>query len=235
MEKVTKSVAGILMTALLVASCSKGLERSSFEKFEITDAGGESFEAAAYVPQGYDRSNTYPVIYVADGALFSQKGFIHRTDSLIENRIISPVVIACAFGINDRTDVFTDAFIPAVEKKFSVMSDRDGRYFLGIGGSADMGMALSMTRPELIHEYWCISPENADVSSYGMLKEKVSYAICWGAKEESAKSFDFYPALTQSIRKRGGSVRSWTFGSDLGAGEWEEAFIRMLEESFPFE
>lgn len=64
-----------------------------------------------------------------------------------------------------------------------------------------------------------------------MLKDKVSYRICWGAKEEIGQ-FDYFPELLKDIRKRGGSVHSWVFDGGHEREWWTAWFIEELSQRF---
>lgn len=131
---------------------------------------------------------------------------------------------------DNHLEYFINEFIPTIEKKYPVSAERSDRIYYGTSNSADFGLTLSMIHPELFHEYWCFSPVFSDLSGHGMLAESTSYKICWGVKEETKLSFDYFPALTQSIRKRGGSVTTWTFDAGHDRPAWEREFVRLLSE-----
>lgn len=129
---------------------------------------------------------------------------------------------------------FTDEFVPAIQKRFDVSQKPEDNIYYGTSNSADFGLTLSMRHPGLFSEYWCFSPVYSDLSKYGMLQQKVKYMICWGAKEEASISFDYFPSLVQSIRKRGGNVASWDFNDGHDRDHWRTEFIKLLEKRFPF-
>jgi enterochelin esterase-like enzyme len=52
---------------------------------------------AIYLPQGIRPKDKLPVIYMCDGLVFRECGFKKMIDSLIEEKQISPVVIACSY------------------------------------------------------------------------------------------------------------------------------------------
>ena len=110
--------------------------------------------------------------------------------------------------------------------------DPDGRIFYGTSNSADFGITLSFRDPSLISEYWCFSPVNSNIEHYGMLEDNVTYRICWGVKEE-VNQFDYFPSLGNSIRKRGGNVKSWVFESGHDRGYWRKWFGEELKRRFP--
>lgn len=254
----------LTVIALAMAGCSQQTDSSVFDEFELKSRStGTERSVGVYLPAGYTSSQTYPVIYMEDGLVFKEGNYQHLLDSLIDNSIIKPVVVACSYEDKNRIEgfelavrnaeyvetvaasdpalqtifdnhlkYFTDEFIPAIEDKYSVSTERADRIYYGTSNSADFGLTLSLLRPELFHEYWCFSPVFSDMSSHGMIAESTSYRICWGVKEETKMSFDYFPALAQSLRKRGGSVRTWTFDAGHDRPAWELEFVKLLSEQF---
>lgn len=249
---------------LLAVSCSPKNQESFFEEYTIESNFTEMPRTiGVYIPAGYDSRKTYPVIYMADGLVFTDGDYRHSLDSMIEYGFIEPVIVACSYenkmrvsGYNmayrnaeyverlsdaDATlrqlfdahyKFFTQEFIPSIEKKYSVSKEREDRIFYGTSNSADFGLTLSMKNPELFSEYWCFSPVFSDISGYGMLNADNSYKICWGAKEEINASFDYFPSLVQSIRKRGGKVQSWVYEGGHDRPIWQAEFTGLVSTRF---
>lgn len=48
-----------------------------------------------YLPQTYDKNETYPVIYTTDGQILTEKHYFRPIDSLIKLKIIRPLVLIC--------------------------------------------------------------------------------------------------------------------------------------------
>jgi len=254
----------LLVTTLLVTfSCGKPYTESKFKEFKITDASGTVRECGIYLPKGYSNKQDLPVIYMFDGLIFKDNNYKQLLDSLLELKLISPVVVACAyenkeqipgFQISYRNAEFveeiswdndklkelfdkhfsfvTHDFIRYIEKNYNVCDQREDRIFYGTSNSADFGITLSMRDPSLFAEYWCFSPVYSNLSRYGMLEEDVNYRICWGLKEKGNN--DYFPALINSIRKRGGHVYSWTFESGHDRGFWRKCFVEELKHRFPY-
>lgn len=268
MKKALTIFTAVVLLALL--SCGKGKSQageSSFSEFTINSRStGSQRTVGVYLPAGYDKQNTYPVVYMEDGLVFTDGNYRSILDSLVLYRLISPVVVVCSyedktpmpeFGIamrnaeyleslSQRTPelavyfenhlaYFTDELIPEIEKRYSVSKERSGRIYYGTSNSADFGLSLSMRHPELFDEYWCFSPVCSDLGNYGMLEQDARYRICWGAKEESGLSFNYFPSLINSIRKRGGIVDSWTYPGGHDRPVWEMQFYNLLANRFPAE
>lgn len=133
---------------------------------------------------------------------------------------------------DNHMDYFVKEFIPYIESKYSVSHERDERVFYGTSNSADFGITLSMRNPELLGEYWCFSPIFSDIGAYSFLKYPVSYKIAWGAKEEIEASFDYFPSLIQTIRKRGGKVDSFIYEGGHERPRWREQFVKVIKQKF---
>lgn len=254
-----------MCAATCLMSCSHTLEESCFEEFELKSDDGTTRKGGVYLPQGYNPKNEYPVIYMEDGLVFKDCNYARLVDSLIEIGHIRPVVIACSYEnklrvpgkdvayrnaeylemlaksdatylklFNAHLKYFQNDFLPYIEKKYAVARTREGRFFYGTSNSADWGLTLSMKHPELIAEYWCFSPVSSDLSSYGILSQPTQYRICWGAKEEVGR-FDYFSSLTNSVRKRGGTVKDWSFYGGHDREWWKYLFGQELERRFPAE
>ena len=86
------------LTVLMCAvSCDEVLQESQFKEFELTDQDGNVRTGGVYLPQGIKAKSQYPVVFMLDGRVFKESKFKHDVDSLIENGIISPVIIACSY------------------------------------------------------------------------------------------------------------------------------------------
>lgn len=254
-----------LASVFIISSCKdNGGEESSWEEISFTSKyTGDTRQAGVYLPAGYSKNKTYPVIYMPDGLVFTDGTYREALDSLIRYDVIEPVIVACSYenkmhvpgyqmayrnaeyvellGEQDdalkklfdaHMDFFTKEFIPAIEKDYPVSKNREDRIFYGTSNSADFGLTLSFRNQSLFSEYWCFSPVFSDISRYGMLDEKTSYRICWGAKEEINASFDYFPSMVKDIRKRDGSVRSWVFEGGHERPIWESEFIKLVSERF---
>lgn len=253
----------LITTLLMIFSCGKTYTESEFKEFRITDASGTVRECGIYLPVGYSDKQEFPVIYMFDGLIFKDNNYKHLMDSLIGFKLISPVVIACTYENKEQIpgyrisyrnaefvediskdddklkDLFdkhysfaTQDFIKYVEKHYGVQRQRDGRIFYGTSNSADFGITVSMRDPSLFAEYWCYSPVYSDLSHYGMLEDDANYRLCWGLKEEGNN--DYFPALVNAIRKRGGHVYSWAFEGGHDRIFWRKCFKDELIHRFPY-
>ena len=90
-------LASSIITLGLFCACAKTTESSEFNQFQLKCNDGTMRSGAIYLPQGITSKDKLPVVYMADGLVFKECGFKRMMDSLIENRQISPVVIACSY------------------------------------------------------------------------------------------------------------------------------------------
>lgn len=247
-----------------VCSCNANHGESQFKEFDISCSDGTTRQGGVYIPKKTRHDDRLPVIYMADGLVFKDCNFKHMIDSLIDNHLINPVVVACSYE-NKRTIpgyriayrnaeyieevskqdnklaaiyeshmiYFCSEFIPYIQKNAPVSANREDMLFFGTSNSADFGLTLSMRNPELIQEYWCYSPVFSNVRDYPVLEQKNIYRICWGAKEE-VEMFSYFPSLLNDLRKRGGTVHSWTYNGGHEREWWKYWFEEELQKRFPY-
>ena len=263
MKSIINRAIVLISTLLMILSCEKTYTESKYSEFKITDQSGTVRECGIYLPIGYSNKQELPVIYMFDGLIFKDNNYKHLMHSLIAFKLITPVVIACTyenkeqipgFQISYRNAEFVEEiskdndklkdlfekhytfasqdFIKYIEKNYNVQKQRENRIFFGTSNSADFGITLSMRDPSLFAEYWCYSPVYSNLSNYGMLEDDVYYRICWGLKEEGTN--DYFPALVNSIRKRGGHIYSWAFEGGHDRMFWRQCFIDELKHRFPY-
>ena len=95
-----KKISTVLLTLsllILALSCGKTTADSEFKEFQMQCQDGMTRSAGLYIPKGISKDKTYPVIYMADGLVFKECGFKKLIDSLVDSRIISPVIVACSY------------------------------------------------------------------------------------------------------------------------------------------
>lgn len=247
----------LMLSVILSAACGHEIRQSEFKEFEIGDRKGGIYLPAGYstdriFPVIYmedglvfkDCKFKHYIDSLVDFGIISPvviacsyenkmkvpgTSLAFRNVEYIESLSVSNDEFRQIF--EDHYKYFNDSFIPYIERNYSVSDSRDGRIYFGTSNSADFGITESFRNPSLFAEYWCYSPVYSDVSRYGMLKDKVSYRICWGAKEEIGQ-FDYFPELLKDIRKRGGSVHSWVFDGGHEREWWTAWFIEELSQRF---
>jgi enterochelin esterase-like enzyme len=51
-----------------------------------------------YLPGNYSPSNKYPVVYATDGQIIATGNYVNILDSLIENKLISPIILVGVYS-----------------------------------------------------------------------------------------------------------------------------------------
>ena len=255
----------LLFTSLFcTVSCVQTLEESKFKEFELTDSEGNTRNGGIYLPQGMNSKSSYPVIFMEDGLVFKECGFKHMIDSLIENEIISPVIVACSFEnkmtipgytISYRNAEFVET-IAKTDSKLSNLFDVHYNYFKEI------------FVPYIDNNY-PVSEEKADRIFFGT-SNSADFGVTLGMRDgdlfsefwcyspvysdvteygmltapvnfricwgakEEVGMFDYFPTLIKDIRKRGGNVESWVFNGGHDRDWWKYWFCKELEHRFPY-
>jgi len=124
-------------------------------------------EYSVYLPPDYNTSQrSYPVLYLLHGYSDDETGWIQFgeadmiADRGIDNGDFPPCIIIMPDGkvtwyINSYDgkdpweDMFTDEFIPFIEKKFRIRSKKEFRAIAGLSMGGYGALMLSMRHPEL--------------------------------------------------------------------------------------
>lgn len=147
----------------------KTLKKAKVERVTLkSELLKKKMNALVYLPKGYGDGQKYPVLYFIHGFrknenLLIEAGFDQKASDLIESERIKPMIIVApqvdnSWGLNSSDsckevvmgsdtfnygmyeDYFFKEVIPYIEAKYSVQTERDGRY---IGGSS-MGGYISI-------------------------------------------------------------------------------------------
>jgi enterochelin esterase-like enzyme len=136
-----------------------------------------------YLPKGFEKKKTYPVIYMADGQLLI-KSYAKSIDSLIDKKLIPEIVIigvnsnetfipsmaleyrnfeylknlnggmdTLNLRFNKHFKFFTTEVIKYAERKYSASNKKEDRTFYGISNGADFGVTVAQDQPDLIGHY----------------------------------------------------------------------------------
>ncbi len=115
-----------------------------------SEALGYDLQYRVYLPEGYDSGPELPALYVTDGHAYIKRGRLPRVlDRLIRSERIEPVITVFVdprdpdnLKVNRRNQqffcnpdyfkFFTDELIPAIEKSYPAVPDREKRSILGV-------------------------------------------------------------------------------------------------------
>lgn len=132
---------------------------------------------AVYLPPGYDSSvRSYPVLYLFHGHGDDQTGWIQfgelkrTTDKAIEDGSATPMIIVMPNGNNDiigyfntldgkwrYEDYFFQEFIPQIEKKYRIKSERRFRAIAGLSMGGGASYIYALHHPELFSSSYVMS------------------------------------------------------------------------------
>lgn len=255
----------ILCAAAALTACSKSLEESRFDEFEMESVDGSTRKGGVYLPKGYNPKKEYPVIYMEDGLVFKDCKFAGMIDSLIDIGAVRPVVIACSYENKLRVPGKNYAYRNAEYLESLARSDAA---FLKIFNAhlkyfqnsfipyVEKNYSVSHERENRI--YFGTS-NSADWGLTLSMKHPELFAEYWcfspvssdistyGMLEqptqyricwgikEEVGNFDYFPSLVSSIRKRGGKVQDWSFNGGHDREWWKYLFGEELVRRFPVE
>ena len=166
-----------------------------------SESFGENRLLTIYLPKGFKKSKTYPVIYMADGQLLIQS-YVKSIDSLIDKKLIPEIVI---IGVNSNETFipsmgleyrnfeylknlhggkdtlnlrfdkhfkfFTSEVVQYAEKKYSVSNKKEDRTFYGISNGADFGVTIAQDKPDLIGHFILCSIVQGSKDPFAWTKE----------------------------------------------------------------
>jgi len=206
--------------------------------------GGER-EMYVYTPPGYDRSRTYPVLYLLGGSgeLASTWGLLDGRAAFIADNLIAegkavPMIIAMpnnqvvhrsdprhtelTFGLFEKE--LRTHIVPLVEKTYSVQADRHGRAIAGLSMGGRHAQLVGFKCLDLFASFGILSagdPES-EKSTPEFLNDpqtnsKVDYLLVGlGTHEENPKNRSV--VFHQILEKHG--IRHDYYAGGNGAHDW---------------
>jgi enterochelin esterase-like enzyme len=149
----------------------------------FSESFGENRPLTIYLPKGFKKAKTYPVVYMADGQLLIES-YAKSIDSLIAKKLMPEIVV---IGVNSNEtlipsmrleyrnfeylknlhggkdtlnlrfakhfEFFTSEVVNYAEKNYSVSKNKDDRTFYGTSNGADLGITIAQDKPQLIGTY----------------------------------------------------------------------------------
>lgn len=262
MKKTTFTIVLFLLTFLTLQSCSDKTTESQFIEFEMESQDGAKRAGGIYISK-HAKEGT-PVIYMCDGLIFKECGFKHMIDSLIDNKCISPVVVACSYENKTKISGFTIAYrnaeyiesLAKTDNRLATLFDSHYNYFINefipyienkapvSTSSADRVFFGTSNSADFGLTLSMRQPELID--EYWCFSPVYSDISDYGALPRELKyrvcwgvreeidGFDYFPSLMKDLKKRGGDVRSWVFNGGHDRGKWKYWFCEMLKERFPY-
>ena len=154
-----------LLLSLSIGSAQNGRVLDN-ETMSTTILGGER-NYAIYLPPDYDSSQrSYPVLYLLHGAGDDHTGWVqfgevlHIADKAINDGSATPMIIVMPDGKTGRLgffnqdgwnyeDYFFEEFIPHIEKKYRIKSEKRYRAVAGLSMGGGGSFMYALHRPDM--------------------------------------------------------------------------------------
>ena len=158
-----------ILTCLMLLGCASDNDdsptppinnNSGSANKQVTHISIGGYKLDVFIPENYDESKKYPVIYFNDGQSLFQAGSWELDDKLndlVANDIIEEVIVVGIYSDGNRTDNYTpyedswitqnwnmtkpnaanytqaiiDIIIPYIESNYSAIQDKTSRAFMG--------------------------------------------------------------------------------------------------------
>lgn len=156
----------VIKSILIYAQMNGKVEENRLISSKIL---GKNVGYSVYLPPDYDHNSNrkYPVLYLLHGysddeTAWVQFGSVNKTaDKAIANGEITPMIIVMPNGelswyVNDLTgkirwmDMFTQEFMPAIEKEFKIRAKKDFRAISGLSMGGYGAFMMCLKNPNLI-------------------------------------------------------------------------------------
>jgi len=264
MKKISCLLALSILASGLFLSCNRTTRQSQFKEFTLTSKDGMIRYGGIYIPQDTKSDETLPVIYMADGLVFKECGFKKMLDSLIDEKCISPVVVACSYENKKAVPGFRVAYrnaeyVEALAKDDNTLAqlfDNHYNYFVNeFIPYIEHEAPVSTSADDRIFFGTSNSADfgiTLSLRNPGMIQEYWCYSPVFSnindygmigsptsyricwGMKEEVGMEDYFPDLLKNIRKRGGTVHSWVFNGGHDRSWWRYWFAEELKNRFPY-
>lgn len=209
-----KRISLLLCLALMVPAFSAQAGKVVTDSLK-SDILGAVVKYNVYLPNGFDKSDKcYPVVYLLHGLTDTYTAWVERgnmqivVDELIGTGEACEMVIVMpnAGGPDTKNtwngyfnmpgwryeDFFFQEFMPAVEKKYRVISDKGHRAVMGLSMGGGGSTVYAQRHPDMFSSCYAMSAwldnESGQVGGNNTKKDKLYY-VCQAVREHSALDF----------------------------------------------
>ncbi len=169
----------------------------SFETYTAADGTEQPY--GIYLPYGYDESHAYPVLYLSHGGGGNEVEWMYIGsaknifDNLIAEGSVEPTIVVTMdntyFGwdMDKISDNMRNYLIPAIEEKYSVKKEKNGRAFAGLSQGGYTTTSELVKSPDLYKYFGIFSAnyrakdlilEQATEEELLALKDNIYYQSC---------------------------------------------------------
>lgn len=162
-----------------------GTPRGRFEELGVPSRalGGER-QVVVWVPPGAASSAPIPALYLLDGADYREFAKVHTVaENLLAAGRIPPLLLVLVPPVNRRLEYerhepferfLVDELVPAVEAKYGVRRDRDGRGVLGVSLGGFAALSAAARNPGAFGRCGAQSTGNASPANFDALLSDLS-------------------------------------------------------------
>jgi len=170
----------LLAVLMIIPIALKGQDSVIKESLTVdSEILGKEVEYSIYLPEGYEESSrSYPVLYLLHGFSDDETGWVQFgevqaiTDRAVKEIAVTPMIIAMpdagvSWYVNNHDgslryeDFFIEEFIPAIEEKYRIRSEKQFRAVAGLSMGGHGSLIYAMKHPDLFSS---AAPLSAGVS-----------------------------------------------------------------------
>jgi len=264
MKKISCYLVLSIIVFSLLHSCKRTTVESQFKEFNISCQDGMVRSGGIYIPKNISSDDLLPVIYMADGLVFKDCGFKKMLDSLIDNKSIKPVIIACSYENKKTVPGYNLAYrnaeyVEALAKNDNTLAklfDNHHSFFVNeFIPYIEKEAPVSSSSEDRIFFGTSNSADfglTLSLRNPGLISEYWCYSPVYSdikdygmitsptsyricwGAKEEVGMFDYFPNLLKDIRKRGGNVHSWVYNGGHDRDWWKYWFAQELKLRFPY-
>lgn len=209
MKSLIRTIVLSFVAFCLAVPASAGRIESYFVSSKIL---GEAVNYSVYLPDGYDATKSYPVIYLLHGLYGTNNDWPNNGAQMIADELIASgecvpaVIIMPDAGDPDVANVwngyfnmegwhyedfFFTEFMPEVEAKFNAGGSKGMRAIMGLSMGGGGSVVYCQRHPEVFASCYAMSPWLDNEMDKGITpKEKDKlYLVCESVSEHSAIEF----------------------------------------------
>ncbi len=157
------------------------------ESLTFTSKSGVKMKYSVYLPADYSvNQRSYPVVYLLHGYSDDETGWIQfgQANQIVDKGVAEGKVPPCILVIPDGRvtwycnsydktdnweDVFTQEFMPAIEKEYRIRAKREFRAIAGLSMGGYGALKISMRHPELFST--CVALSSGTFSDEEIVKQ----------------------------------------------------------------
>lgn len=170
----------LLAVLMIIPITLKGQDSVIKESLTVdSEILGKEVEYSIYLPEGYEQSSrSYPVLYLLHGFSDDETGWVQFgevqaiTDRAVKEIAVTPMIIAMpdagvSWYVNNHDgslryeDFFIEEFIPAIEERYRIRSEKQFRAVAGLSMGGHGSLIYAMKHPDLFSS---AAPLSAGVS-----------------------------------------------------------------------